>query len=231
MARTPSVPRSSWARALTVPWVATGMKTGVSTSPCGVDRTPARAREDGSCAWTVKLTGSEGEGRLLRHAEAVQPGALLPGQARAVHHHLVDLGVRAVLVVVEEPEAPHSGLQGQPDGLLVGGVPPGPRPLILRLRELRVVNEDLGVGAEGRVLLVGAAARMAVAQLVVREEDEGAAVLLELVAQALVGMAQDDRGHLERADLEALEAGLVELELRLDGSQVDRELGRLHDLG
>ena len=29
--------------AFTAPWVPTGMKAGVSTSPCGVDITPARA--------------------------------------------------------------------------------------------------------------------------------------------------------------------------------------------
>ena len=41
---TPRASSSSWVIPLTVPAVPTGMNTGVSTTPCGVWRRPARAR-------------------------------------------------------------------------------------------------------------------------------------------------------------------------------------------
>src|SRR6266550_711257 len=47
MISVPSSSRTSWVRPLTVAWVPTGMKKGVSTVPCGVVRRPRRA-SDGS---------------------------------------------------------------------------------------------------------------------------------------------------------------------------------------
>ena len=55
MALTPSLRMSSESSALTLAWVATGMKAGVSTSPRGVLSTPARAGV--SLSWARTLRG------------------------------------------------------------------------------------------------------------------------------------------------------------------------------
>jgi hypothetical protein len=49
--------------AFTVPCVPTGMKTGVSTTPCGVVSRPRRAREEESVARSSKDMGQPKKGR------------------------------------------------------------------------------------------------------------------------------------------------------------------------
>ena len=49
----PSSSRTAWVSPLTVPWLATGMKAGVSTVPWAVARSPVLAEEPGSRAVTV----------------------------------------------------------------------------------------------------------------------------------------------------------------------------------
>ena len=46
---------------MTVPWVPTGMKIGVSTVPCGKTKLPQRAEVVGSVAVIVKDTEEPGE--------------------------------------------------------------------------------------------------------------------------------------------------------------------------
>ncbi len=51
---------SSGVSAVTVARVPTGMKTGVSTRPRAVVRTPLRARDAGSRSFSVKVSAMEG---------------------------------------------------------------------------------------------------------------------------------------------------------------------------
>ena len=53
MMRAPSRSRSAEDSAFTVACVPTGMNTGVSTSPCAVASTPARARPADAITWNV----------------------------------------------------------------------------------------------------------------------------------------------------------------------------------
>src|SRR5690242_8353390 len=49
--RAPASRTWSGVRPLTVAWVPTGMKTGVSTAPCGVSSRPSRAAPSRACTW------------------------------------------------------------------------------------------------------------------------------------------------------------------------------------
>ena len=89
LARTIGAPASrtrSGVRPLTVAWVPTGMKAGVSTVPCGVCRRPARAEDAASRASSSKWTGA-GYGRTSSsagRAAGARAGHRLPRAAGCV---------------------------------------------------------------------------------------------------------------------------------------------------
>ena len=84
--------------------------------------------------------------------ETFQPGSVARDDLAAVFHDLFDRGIGAILVVMEKAELPHPGIQGQPQGIFIGGVSPGSLVPVFFFGELRIMNEQVCLGGKGRVI-------------------------------------------------------------------------------
>ena len=95
MIRAPRVSRSSEESALTVAWVPTGMKTGVSTGPWGVSSRPRRAAPADDLI--THLIAAEEAGARLTTEELISTCILLLNAGHEATVHTIGNGVKALL--------------------------------------------------------------------------------------------------------------------------------------
>ena len=87
----PSSSNSSGCRVLTEPCVPTGMKIGVSTTPCGNSNLPSRARESGAVFNKVNGTGGSKSKRTTMARLVLRLTRIPQLTAATRRHHLIGL--------------------------------------------------------------------------------------------------------------------------------------------
>jgi hypothetical protein len=163
--------------------------------------------------------------------ETFQEGSVARDDLAAVSHDFFDRGIGPILVVMEQPQLPHPGIQGQPQGIFISGVPPGFLVPVFFLGELRIMNEQVCLGGKFHIIFEIQSSRVFKAQLIIREKDKAPAVLNQLISDPGVGMTGYDGGHRQGFNGKAIFAGLLLSNIGLNIDKIDREVGGRHDLG
>src|SRR5258706_16426628 len=129
------------------------MNTGVSTRPCAVVKRPKRALETASVLSNSNISGSNCAARQFNRG-AFSGGIHEQGALFCRHdfsrvlHHLADLRVVMLRIVVEKKELFHLGLERDFDHVVHAGMAPATAAVVLLPDILGIHDQDVAASNE-----------------------------------------------------------------------------------